>query len=395
MSINGMLFYSNRILVKILKLSGLQFVFSEKRGWKVYRHFSFWLCWYIFQVYLYSFTPSPILLRVDFPERIRINLGESFWFILPNLFLAYSVMYLVIPRLIIPAKYLKATFAIIGLIILTAILSAAISLTIIEHMRHAYLISHAEIFNGAIPETPFKIQLFQALISGLRGSITIGGLAAAIKLTKYFYLKQEHALILEKQNAISELHSLKAQLHPHFLFNTINNIYSHTQDTAPVAADMLLQLSSLLRYILYSCNEPLVPLGQEIAMINDYIELERKRYGNSLEVSLKLPDVVKGHCIAPLLILPFVENCFKHGASSMLSHPWINIDIKLTGKLLRMKFINGRLITTSINNEGIGIENVRRRLELLYPNEYRLDIIGDDDVYVVNLEIKTSPDANL
>jgi two-component system LytT family sensor kinase len=376
-------------------LNRLQFIFSEKFSWKCFRHLSFWFCWYIFQVYLYSFTPSPILLRVDFVERIRINLGESFWFMLPNLFLSYTVMYLVIPKQIIPAKYLKATLTIIALIVLTAVISAIISLTIIEAMRHAYLNSHKEIFNGEVPITPFKIQVFQSLISGLRGSITIGGLAAAIKLTKHFYQKQQQTLLLEKQNAIAELQSLKAQLHPHFLFNTINNIYSHTQEAAPVAADMLLQLSALLRYILYSCNEPLVMLGQEILMITDYLELEKTRYGNDLEISLNLPTHTAGHFVAPLLILPFVENCFKHGTSSMISHPWINIDIYLVGNVLQMKFINGKSAAKSIHKGGIGIENVRRRLELLYPSQHRLNIIEEEEVYIVNLEISTFPDANL
>jgi len=262
-------------------------------------------------------------------------------------------------------------------------------------MRHEYLKNHAQLFNGALPETPFKIQLFQALISGLRGSITIGGLAAAIKLTKYFYLKQEQTLVLEKQNAITELHSLKAQLHPHFLFNTINNIYSHAQEAAPVAADMLLQLSSLLRYILYSCNVSLVPLSQELSMIRDYLELEKKRYGNRLEISLQLPDETGEHFIAPLLILPFVENCFKHGTSTILTHPWISIELKLSGDRLLMKFVNGKSEIGSENIGGIGIENVRRRLELLYPDSHRLNIISEEDVYIVNLEINTHPHAAL
>jgi two-component system LytT family sensor kinase len=373
----------------------LQFIFSEDLGWKFLRHSSFWLGWYIFQVYLYSFTPSPILLRVDFLERIRINLSESFWFMMPNLFLSYTVMYLVIPRLIIPAKYLKAMLSVIGLIILTAILSALISLTIIEILRNNYLTEHPEIFNGKVPVTPFKIQIFQSLISGLRGSITISGLAAAIKLTKYFYLKQQQTLLLEKQNAIAELQSLKAQLHPHFLLNTINNIYSHTQETAPVAAEMLLQLSALLRYILYSSNKSLVLLDQEISMIKDYLELEKKRYGNDLEISLKLPIHTEGHYVAPLLILPFIENCFKHGTSSMLSQPWVSIDIDLIGNSLKTKVINGKSPVKTHIEGGIGIDNAKRRLELLYPGKYYLGIVEEDEVFIVNLEFCTYSDANL
>ena len=372
-----------------------QFVFSDKPCWKLLRHCSFWFCWYIFQVYLYSFTPSPILLQVSFLERIRINMIESFWFILPSFLLSYTILYLVIPRLIIPAKYLKAVLSIIIIILITALFSALLSLTVIEAFRASYLRNHPEVFVGTIPLTPLNIQIFLALISGLRGSITIGGVAAAIKLTKYFYCKQEQTLLLEKQNAIAELQSLKAQLHPHFLLNTLNNIYSHTQPASPVAGDMLVQLSALLRYTLYSCNESLVSLQDEVSMIEDYLALEKKRYGNGLDVSLNLPAATTGHYVAPLLILPFVENCFKHGTSSMLSNPWINIDISLAGNHLKMKFINGKASTLVGDKGGIGIENARRRLQLIYPNTHQLKIIEEEDVFIVNLEFNTYPNGNL
>lgn len=373
----------------------MQFVFSKSQGWRILRHLSFWLCWYFFQVYLYSFTPSPILVRVEFTERILINLQESFWFILPNLFLSYTVMYLVIPYFIIPARYLHAVLSILGLIFLTALFSTAISLTVIESLRHHYLLTHPEIFGGATPLTPLKIQVFQALIAGLRGSITIGGLAAAIKLTKHFYLKQQQTLLLEKQNAIAELNALKAQIHPHFLFNTINNIYSHTQEKAPLAAEMLLQLSALLRYILYACKEPFVPVEQEMEMVKDYLALEQHRYGTDLEISLRLPTQTKGYLIAPLIILPFVENCFKHGTSSMLDKPWINIDISLNEKRLALKFINGKSKTSTVKVGGIGIDNVKRRLELLYSDNYHLEMLNEEEIYIVNLEINTAANANL
>lgn len=161
----------------------------------------------------------------------------------------------------------------IGLLLLTGGFSALISLTIVEYFRQQYLVQHPGLLPGRVP-IPFAIQLYMAWISGLRGSSTVGGLAAAIKLMKHFYEKQQQALILEQEKAVAELHSLKAQLHPHFLFNTLNNIYSHAQETAPVAAEMLLGLSTLLRYILYSCNAPMVPLKQEVAMLLVYIELE-------------------------------------------------------------------------------------------------------------------------
>ncbi|PTS99910.1 two-component system sensor protein [Pedobacter sp. HMWF019] len=227
-----------------------------------------------------------------------------------------------------------------------------------------------------------------AWISGLRGSITIGGLAAAIKLMKYFYEKQQQALLLEQEKAVAELNSLKAQLHPHFLFNTLNNIYSHAQDTAPLAANMLMGLSTLLRYMLYSCNAPLVPLKQELQMLLEYIELEKQRYGNQLEIAIQIPAVDPDLMVAPLLILPFIENCFKHGTSNMLEHPWINIQLQLDGKAMHLKLINGKAPNATLQSGGIGIENVKRRLALLYPNRYDLQIIAEEEMYIVNLKLE-------
>lgn len=368
-------------------MNQLQFVFSDRFKWKLSRHFSFWLSWYLFQVYLYSFTPSPMLTKMSFWLRIQVNAGESFVYLIPNLFLSYTLMYFVIPKMIIPAKYLNAIIMVIALIILTGGLSALVSLTIIEYMRQVYLAHHPGLITGTIPKTPFNIQLFLAWVSGLRGSITIGGLAAAIKLMKHFYEKQQHAMLLEQEKTVAELQTLKAQLHPHFLFNTLNNIYSHTQDTAPVAADMVLGLSTLLRYILYTCDAAFVPLEKEVKMMLEYIELEKKRYGNKLEIVTQLPSSYADLQIAPLLILPFVENCFKHGTSEVLEHPWINIHISLDKHQMHLKMINGKVNNNRQNDGGIGIENVKKRLSLLYPDKHQLSILEEEEVFVVNLTV--------
>ncbi|PWS33884.1 two-component system sensor protein [Pedobacter paludis] len=244
-----------------------------------------------------------------------------------------------------------------------------------------------------ISNTPLNIKIYLAFISGLRGSITIGGLAASIKLMKYFYHKQQQTLMLEQEKTKAELQSLKAQLHPHFLFNTLNNIYSHTQEKAPEAANMVIGLSTLLRYILYSCNAPLVPLQQETNMMLEYIELEKKRYDNQLEISIQVPDHYENLMIAPLLILPFVENCFKHGTSGMLDKPWISIDLRMSEGTLKLKCINGKARNIKTQIGGIGIENVRKRLVLLYPKRHQLSIIEEDEIYIVNLQIDLNTKA--
>src|SRR6185503_5002723 len=167
-----------------------------------------------------------------------------------------------------------------------ACISVILSATIIPVIQKSIL---GVVQTGRSVRIRESARVHLALLAGLRGAITIGGIAASIKLMKHWYVKEQRNLQLQKENAESQLQLLKAQVHPHFLFNTLNNIYSFTQNTSPVAANMISGLSDLLRYILYDCNLPLVPLSKELKMVKDYINLEQTRYGNRLEVHLDVP----------------------------------------------------------------------------------------------------------
>ncbi|RYG31599.1 MAG: histidine kinase [Chitinophagaceae bacterium] len=236
--------------------------------------------------------------------------------------------------------------------------------------------------------------LYLSLLAGLRGSITIGGIAAAIKLMKYWYIKEQRNLQLQKENAASQLQLLKAQVHPHFLFNTLNNIYSYTQETAPFAAGLITKLSDLLRYVLYEGNASRVLLTKELAMIRDYISLEQVRYGNKLDLDIQFPQHVDKLSVAPLLLLPLVENCFKHGTSHMIDQPWISIHLNVDSSVLHLKLLNGKVEKKQMNGtSGIGILNVQKRLELLYPAKHTITIADDGEVFIVNLKLVLEPIA--
>jgi len=364
----------------------LPFIYSNQPVWRISRHLIFWLLWFIFQLLLYSFSPSPVLQNQPFLHRLIITSPETLIYMIPSLFLAYTLMYLVIPRQVLPGKYVLAAFCSVILIFLTAALSAGLSMTIIDHLRHRNADKLSRII-ASEPHPAFYIQFGTAMLAGLRGSITVGGVAAAIKLMKCFYEKQEAALLLEKEKANAELQMLKAQLHPHFLFNTLNNIYSFTQDVSEKASGMIMGLSQLLRYILYDCSNPLVPLDKELKMIRDYIALESARYDQGLDLSVQLPKTAD-HLIAPLLLLPFIENAFKHGASQVTENPWISLSISMDAYMLSMKLINGKPATVKATASGIGIENVRKRLELLYPGKHTLKINDEEEMYIVNLDLK-------
>lgn len=366
----------------------LRFIYSNEPRWRLVRHGSFWLCWFLFQLLLYSFSPSQPLQQQGFFQRLMITWPDTLLYILPSLFLSYTLMYWVIPRLILPGRYFIASIIIIGLVLLTGVFSALLSVTVIDYIRHYF----ASAFSPVVarqPHPPFYIQLGVAMLAGFRGSITVGGIAASIKLMKCVYEKQEAALTIEKEKVQAELQTLKAQLHPHFLFNTLNNIYSFTQSNPEKASVMIMRLSQLLRYILYECDTALVPLDKEIKMLGDYIALEKVRYDAKLDISLTLPAPGTKGYIAPLILLPFLENAFKHGASRMIESPWISLSIQVQEDRLIMKLVNGKPVGASGQQAGIGISNVRMRLELLYPHRHELSIQEEEEMYIVNLTIAT------
>ena len=218
----------------------------------------------------------------------------------------------------------------------------------------------------------------------------MAGYGSMIVLFKYWVRKQNDFLNAEKEKINAELQLLKAQVHPHFLFNTLNNIYSFSLEKSPKTPQMVLKLSSLLSYILYDCKASEVPLEKELGIMRNYIDLEKERY-EKLEVSQNYEGDIEDRWIAPLLLLPFLENAFKHGTSEQLSKPWLSIDVSVKQDLLRCKIVNSKNEMQVSNRNGIGIENVKKRLTYLYPGQHELKLNEEEDFFVVSLMIRLAP----
>jgi len=358
------------------------FIFSDRARYRFMRHFLFWFTWWIFQILLYGYVP--VLTGIMASERLLLSAIEGTFYLIPHMFMAYTLMYIVIPKFIIKGKYVLGSIAVAAICVMAGLLSSSISRFILDDLREALFPQWGENL------TRYRTtSLWLSLLAGLRGGLTIGGMAAAIKLMKYWYVKEQRNLQLQKENTESQLQLLKAQVHPHFLFNTLNNIYSHTQNVSPTASKLVMGLSDMLRYMLYECNQPFVPLNKELQMITDYVTLEKIRYGNQLDVQIDFPSETGNLVIAPLLLLPFVENCFKHGASNMLDQPWISLQVIVDNRVMKMKLVNGKAndYKPLKSSNGIGISNVKKRLELIYPEKYILDIQEEDEVYIVNLKL--------
>jgi len=220
------------------------------------------------------------------------------------------------------------------------------------------------------------------------------GLVSFVHILKYNFEttsqnKELQNLILDTQLQVKEqeLQYLKMQIHPHFLFNTLNTIYGHAIKQSQHTPDLILKLSNLLDYILYQVNKPKVSLKEEIMHIREYIELEKIRFQDSLKVEFYNCDVDPSIQIAPMMLIPFVENAFKHG-SVVDGFLRIEINISLKENLLDFSVRNSFLNHDESNHEnGIGLKNLRKRLELNYPNNFELNKELKNNWYSVNLSI--------
>lgn len=216
-------------------------------------------------------------------------------------------------------------------------------------------------------------------------------LAIILKLLKTHFTEKERLEQLQKEKASAELNFLQAQLHPHFLFNTLNNLYTLSLQKSAMTPTMVLKLSEIVDYMFEECKADQVPIEKEIQLLQNYIDLELLRYGDRLALSFdhKVDDPTAS--IAPLVLLSMVENAFKHGASGDMGKPVIDIKLQVTRGHLYFRVYNSKMEKVQEDEtaykKGIGVANIKRQLGLRYPDRYQLEIKEEATSYEVTLAI--------
>lgn len=239
--------------------------------------------------------------------------------------------------------------------------------------------------------------LFKVLINNsethISGIFTIGFLIITSTALKYFktglidkYRLQE----IEFKQLQTELSLLKTQINPHFFFNTLNNLYAMSLRKSDAMPDFILKLSDMMRYVLTTSKEKNVPLSNELEFIKNYISLETIRLENNIDIQINIPADKFSHKISPMILIPFVENSFKHGVGISPDESFIHLDIHIKEDELIFSLENSKLIDNLRveNNTGVGLPNVKRRLALLYPSEHHLVITETDNKYKIELKLK-------
>lgn len=220
--------------------------------------------------------------------------------------------------------------------------------------------------------------------------------AATIGIFAYIYMRhfnktRKREIDLVHQNIEFEMKFLKSQINPHFLFNALNNIYALSIVKSERAPDMILKLSDMLRFTLYESENKKVKVGREIDYIVNFIEFQKIKMDSEPNIKVDISNCNKELMIEPMLLVPFIENSFKHGNIDNTKKGWLQVDIKTLGPMLVFQVSNS-LPSVAINKDvvgGIGVENVRKRLDMLYPNRYELDITTTESEFRVFMKIDT------
>ncbi len=333
-------------------------------------HLVFWVAVWFFFVYFFSYNSN--------------NANYVTWFssfLLPiTMITTYFVVYFLIPKYLLTKKYKNFILYSIYTLVFSAyfiIMATFVSFVFLSDMEFKKMppMSRNYIFILILVYLVVFIVSFISLLSHNFKTIAEN--------------KELQNKILETQLEIKsqELNYLKKQIHPHFLFNTLNTIYGFAIKQSKNTPDIILKLSNLLDYILYQVDKPKVNLKEEVLHIKEYIDLEKIRFQDTLKVTFTTNDIDPNKQIAPMLLIPFVENAFKHGS---LTDGFLKIDMEvyLDGDKLQFQ-IKNTFLNDDIqsNKEGIGLVNIKKRLNLLYKNNHQLQIDNDDNWFKVNLII--------
>ncbi len=329
-------------------------------------HILFWLGYFLFNVvrwgsyfddYWYSLKSN----LVEFPLHICVVYVNIYW---------------LIPYLIVKKKYRTYILALLGLFAIVYVVRTGLNYVLVSQQIWPEAQGVQEAFT------------FNHLVAVVLGELYVLTLATTIKLTYDWVFELNRSKDLKKGQLQMELDLLKSQIQPHFFFNTLNNLYALTLTKSDVAPSVVLKLSDIMQYVLYEVKEPKINLYDEVRYVQNYLDLERLRYGGRIETSIEIQGDIEGVMVPPLLFLPFIENCFKHGEYG--EDPMM---VKIYFKNNNDGFLYFRVenscheIANSSRKKGIGIQNVTRRLELLFTDDFELTSCIIDRVYCVSLKL--------
>ncbi|MEA1877347.1 MAG: histidine kinase [Bacteroidota bacterium] len=343
--------------------------FLRRRTVRVLLHFLFW--------FLYLVISAATVKKFYLDESL-LDIMIRYAVTLPvDILATYFTAYFLLPHFLYKMKYVWFTV----IFLVTAVGFILLQRVAIWYITYPILLKEE-------PGSPFF------LLNWLYNFTNIYIIVFAVSVIKLFQRnirKEKNLQELNEKRTEAELKFLKAQVHPHFLFNTLNNLYALTLEQSSKAPEVVLKLSELLNYMLYECNEKTILVSKEIKLIENYLSLESIRYGDKMKLDFQVAGEIAGKKIAPMLLLPFVENAFKHGVSRIGGNAKVSIFLNIQNKELIFQVSNTQPESNKDDmagySEGIGLKNVQRRLDLMYPDQYTLTLQQTGPEFIIYLKL--------
>ncbi|MBS1690099.1 MAG: histidine kinase [Bacteroidetes bacterium] len=329
---------------------------------KVLYHFAFWLLAYLFWVFIFRNSTLVLTHAITIQFCYLVFIAANYYF---------NILYN-IPQLLNKKEYLKFTLLFVLGITVTALMRVPVSMWV---SRYVFKLSNIHFDYFAVFYNSFVNILFWVVV-------ILSGRMIIEKIRSEVYIEQ-----IEKERVANELDFLRAQFNPHFLFNSINSIYAHIDKSNKTARNMLLVFSDMLRYQLYECNVEKIALERELNYIRNYIAIQKGRLDERIAISFCDGAIKAPIQIAPLILVTFIENAFKYVGFNESKSNCIDISLTYKNGNLAFRVFNTKdaFINKVEKASGLGIANVKRRLELLYPGKHELRIDDHEESYEINL----------
>jgi sensor histidine kinase YesM len=377
-------------------MSWHDYIFSDQGKYRFRRHVFCWLLWWVYVVFTIFYTKKmasgffhhqPGLNELGYLRYGLLVIVKSLLLLLTHLFFCYVIIYFLLPSCLLKKRNWHLAS---GLLILCALM---VPVGYFLYSLVYPVIDKSFGFHITKSGTIVWASVDAALVNAIKVSL----IAVAIMVLKQWWARNKEKEQLEKERINAEVELLKAQIHPAFLFSTLDNITSEVRLASPKAPEMLIKLSDLLSYMLYECEDPKVRLEREINMLREYIALEKIKLGERLELTFRVNGNLDGMWISPLLLLPFVESVFSYCNQGIDKQVWVNLDITVENNQLTMKIISGFpvVIKGCKGFQDDSMVNIKKRLDLLYPGGYELKVNAEQELLLIQLSLKLDESAEI
>lgn len=358
------------------------FVYSNNPRYRFLRHLIFWLCWIAYFMFIYSSRPGTKL--IGFASFLQYTFFELLILLSVDCIFCYSVLYFLIPKILLKKKYLSFFLYISLFLLLDASLSSYFYTWLINPLRNLYNLPKIEYIE------------FTDLLRGLNGVIMITGVAVSIRFYKMWQIKKQELQLVNSEKISRELKFIDSYIQPSFIPDLLKKIYAFSFSHSNKVPEMLDKLQHIITYLIDECNQPVVTLTSEIETIKDFIQLEKLINTDRYTIQYEQQGDAGNLTIIPYLLFPFVENNVRQFTEKITDKHWTNIDLQIEGTRILLQVTNSKPVETSniLTYNSAATDQLRKRLEILYPGSYQVNIIIKENSFTIQLDIDLSKAVN-